>query len=114
MRLIQRELITRKAKAVSHSLFFAVAIYKKYIYIYVTIHIIIQLSQLNLKMACAQVVETSVANNSPSQDSSHPDDHFQSKYNMLLLGSNHFLINVITVTIIFLIIIMPLFFVLGR
>ena len=31
-------------------------------------------------MASAQVVETSVANNSPSQDSNHPDDHFQSKY----------------------------------
>ena len=30
-------------------------------------------------MASAQVVETSVANNSPSKDSSHPDDHFQSR-----------------------------------
>ena len=30
-------------------------------------------------MAGAQF-ETSIANNSPSQDSSHPDDHFQSKY----------------------------------
>ena len=30
-------------------------------------------------MASGLVVETSVANNSPSQDSSHPDDHFQSK-----------------------------------
>ena len=30
-------------------------------------------------MASAQVVETSVANNSPSQDSNHPDDLFQSK-----------------------------------
>ena len=29
-------------------------------------------------MASAQVVETSVANNSPSQDSNHPDDLFQS------------------------------------
>jgi len=26
-----------------------------------------------------QVVKTSVANNSPSQDCSHPDDHFQSR-----------------------------------
>ena len=31
-----------------------------------------------LKMASAQVVETSVDNNSPSQDSIHPDDLFQS------------------------------------
>ena len=30
-------------------------------------------------MASGLVVETSVANNSPCQDSSHPDDHFQSK-----------------------------------
>ena len=29
-------------------------------------------------MASTQVVETSVSNNSPSEDSSHPDDHFQS------------------------------------
>ena len=33
-----------------------------------------------LKMASAQVVKMSVANNSPSQDSSHPDDLFQSRY----------------------------------
>ena len=32
---------------------------------------------LTLKMAFAQVVEMSVAHNSPSQDSNHPDDHFQ-------------------------------------
>ena len=32
------------------------------------------------KMASAQVVETSVTNNSPSQDSYHPDDLFQSRY----------------------------------
>ena len=31
-------------------------------------------------MASAQVVETSVTNNSPSQDSYHPDDLFQSRY----------------------------------
>ena len=31
-----------------------------------------------LKMASAQVVETSVTNNSPSQDSNHPNDLFQS------------------------------------
>ena len=31
-------------------------------------------------MASAQVVETSVTNNSPSQDSNHPDDLFQSRY----------------------------------
>ena len=30
-------------------------------------------------MASAQVVQTSVTNNSPSQDSNHPDDIFQSK-----------------------------------
>ena len=30
-------------------------------------------------MASAQVVQTSVTNNSPSQDSSHPDDLFESK-----------------------------------
>ena len=35
---------------------------------------------LTLKMASAQVVETSVANNSPSEDSSHPDDHLRSRY----------------------------------
>ena len=33
-----------------------------------------------MKMASAEVVEMSVTNNSPSQDSSHPDDHFQSRY----------------------------------
>ena len=31
-------------------------------------------------MASTQVVETSVAKDSPSQDSSHPVDHFQSRY----------------------------------
>ena len=31
-------------------------------------------------MASAQVVETSVTNNSPSQASSHPDDLFKSRY----------------------------------
>ena len=35
---------------------------------------------MTLEIASAQVVETSVANNSPSQDSSHPDDLFQSWY----------------------------------
>ena len=34
---------------------------------------------LTLKMASAQVVETSVTNNSPFQDSYHPDDLFQSR-----------------------------------
>ena len=37
-------------------------------------------SSETLKMASAQVVETSVNNNSPSQDSYHPDDLFQSRY----------------------------------
>ena len=37
------------------------------------------IDRLTLKMASEQVVETSVANNSPSQDSSsHPNDYFQS------------------------------------
>ena len=40
-------------------------------------------SHLTLKMASAQVVETSVTNNSPSQDSNHPDDLFQSRYNII-------------------------------
>ena len=31
-------------------------------------------------MASAQVVETSVTNDSPSQDSNHPDDLFQARY----------------------------------
>ena len=31
-------------------------------------------------MASEQVVETSVANNGPSQDSSHPGDHFQARF----------------------------------
>ena len=35
---------------------------------------------LPLKMASALVVETSVTNNSPSQDFNHPDDPFQSRY----------------------------------
>ena len=40
---------------------------------------------LTLKMASAQVVETSVTNNSPSQDSYHPDDLFQSRYIKIML-----------------------------
>ena len=39
----------------------------------------------DLKMASAQVVETSVANNSPSQDSNHPDDLFQSRNNISII-----------------------------
>ena len=35
---------------------------------------------LTLKLASAQVVETPVTNNSPSQDSNNPDDLFQSWY----------------------------------
>ena len=31
-------------------------------------------------MASAQVLEMSVASNNPSQDSSQPDDHVQSRY----------------------------------
>ena len=37
-------------------------------------------------MASAQVVETSVTNNSPSQDSYHPDDLFQSRYIYNIMG----------------------------
>ena len=40
---------------------------------------------LTLKMASAQVVETSVYNNSPSQDSSHPGHHFQARYYLYLV-----------------------------
>ena len=36
-------------------------------------------------MASAQVVETSVTNNSPSQDSNHPDDPFQSRYTLFAM-----------------------------
>ena len=46
---------------------------------------------LTLRMASAQVVETSVTNNSPSQDSNHLDDLFQSRH--VTPGSNHFLIS---------------------
>ena len=34
----------------------------------------------HLQPSSAQVVETSVTNNSPSLDSNHPDDLFQSRY----------------------------------
>ena len=37
-----------------------------------------------MKMASTQVDETSVTNNSPSQDSNHPDDLFQTNYNTKL------------------------------
>ena len=40
---------------------------------------ITKIDHLTLRMASAQVVETSVAKSSPSQDSSQPDD-FKSKY----------------------------------
>ena len=36
-------------------------------------------------MASVQVVETSVTNNSPSQDSNHLDDLFQSRYDIIFL-----------------------------
>ena len=54
-------------------------------------------------MASAQVVKTSVANNSPSQDSNHPDDLFQSRNNINLYSYHyyyHVLNNFITVIII--------------
>ena len=51
-------------------------------------------------MASALVFETSVTNNSPSQDSSHPDDHFQSRD-----YSSSFIMNpvVIVITVVLLI-----------
>ena len=42
-------------------------------------------------MASAQVVEMSVTSNSPSQDSNHPDDLFQSRY--VTPGSKPFFYN---------------------
>ena len=39
-----------------------------------------KIDHLTLKMASLVVVETSVANRSPSQECSHPDDHFQPRY----------------------------------
>ena len=41
---------------------------------------IFRVKKMTLKMASAQVVETSVNNNSPPEDSNHPDDLFQSRY----------------------------------
>ena len=41
-------------------------------------------------MASAQVVETSVTNNSPSQDSYHPDDLFQSRYNKVMITTSDY------------------------
>ena len=35
---------------------------------------------MTLKLVSTQVVETSVTNTSPSQDCTHPDDLFQSRY----------------------------------
>ena len=46
-------------------------------------------TNLTLKMASTQVVETSVTNNSPSQDSNHSDDLFQPRL-LLLLRQNSF------------------------
>ena len=46
-------------------------------------HLIVSLYGSHLsesRMASVQVVETSVTNNSPSQDFHHPDDRFQSRY----------------------------------
>ena len=40
-----------------------------------------KIDQLTLKMAAAQVVKLSVAFNRPSQDFSHPNGQFQSRYN---------------------------------
>ena len=45
----------------------------------------LMIQHLNLKMTFALVVKTSITNNSPPQDSSHPYDLFQSRYSTLLL-----------------------------
>ena len=42
-------------------------------------------------MTSAQVVETSVTNNSSFQNYSHPDDHTIRTTEQILLGSNHLL-----------------------
>ena len=39
-------------------------------------------------MTSAQVVETSDAKNSPSQDSNHPDDLFQARYKHVIKNKN--------------------------
>ena len=39
-------------------------------------------------MASAQVIETSVAKNSPSQDSNHPDDLSQARYKYVIKNKN--------------------------
>ena len=42
---------------------------------------------LTLKMASTKVVETSVTDNSPSQESSHQDDLFQSRFEQTVKNS---------------------------
>ena len=44
--------------------------------------------QLTLKITTAQVVETSVTNNSLTEDYSHPEDHYSVDKQLILLGSN--------------------------
>ena len=41
-------------------------------------------ASFKVKMASAQVVKTSVTNNSPSQNFNHPDDLFQSRFSYCL------------------------------
>ena len=43
-------------------------------------------SDLTLKMASTQVVKTSVAHNSPSQYTNHPGDLLQSRYEVIVLA----------------------------
>ena len=50
---------------------------------------------LTLKMASAQIVETSVTNNSPSQDSNHLDDLVQSRKDV----ASTIMLNDVTVTL---------------
>ena len=50
----------------------------------ITYHFDIHHFFFTLKIASAQVVETSVTNNIPSQDSNHPDDLFQSRHFFLV------------------------------
>ena len=46
----------------------------------ITYHFDSHIFFFTLKIASAQVVETSLTNNSPPQDSNHPDDLFQSRH----------------------------------
>ena len=55
-------------------------------------------SDLTLKMASTQVVETSTAHDSPSQDPNHPGDLFQSRYKGIIILAFLFPIHLILIT----------------